>query len=226
VSQSTPLDPARGAAVYNPRTLRLYDFWVHGLSNPLAWRCPTSELLRLYERNASSRHLDVGVGTGYLLDRCRWPTAAPRIVLLDLNTDSLRFTSERIRRYAPVAHHANVLEPVTVPEAPFDSVALTYLLHCLPGDFTSKSAVFRHLGPLLSPEGVLFGATILGRDVERGLLARTLMSAYNRRGIFGNRHDSPARLRAALAEYFEQVDVRQVGAVALFEARRYRAPRA
>src|SRR5687767_5061792 len=96
------LDPRPGAAIYSPRTLRAYDAFVHGFSNPVAWRCPTRELRALYERHVSSRHLDVGVGTGYFLDRCPWPTPSPAIVLLDLNAETLRFAGERIRRYAPV----------------------------------------------------------------------------------------------------------------------------
>jgi SAM-dependent methyltransferase len=218
------LDPTRGAAIYNPATLRAYDLYVHGFSNALIWGCPTRELHDLYRRNASGRHLDVGVGTGYFLDRCRWPTPTPRIVLLDLNAHALRYTRERIRRYDPVAVRGNVLEPLQVPEAPFDSIALLYVLHCLPGDLATKSAVFRNLGRLLTPGGVLFGATVLGQGVRPGWIARVLLALYNRRGIFSNRTDSRSRLGEALDGHFERVEIRERGCVALFEARGYREP--
>jgi hypothetical protein len=50
-------------------------------------------------------------------------------------------------------------------------------------------------------------------------MARRLMAAYNREGIFGNRHDSLEALKAALARRFElwHIDIR--GCVALFWGR-------
>jgi hypothetical protein len=51
----------RGQAAYSSTVLRNYDWMVLGLSNRLLWRCPTAELRRLYDRNVSDRHLDVGV---------------------------------------------------------------------------------------------------------------------------------------------------------------------
>ena len=66
-----------GQAFYTDRTLPNYDLRVLTLSNPLIWRCPTSRLLRFFDTHVSANHLDVGVGTGYFLDKCRFPTATP-----------------------------------------------------------------------------------------------------------------------------------------------------
>jgi hypothetical protein len=56
----------RGAAVYTPFTLKLYDWWVLGISNRFAWQCPTNTaLLPFFRKHAGRRHLDVGVGTGF-----------------------------------------------------------------------------------------------------------------------------------------------------------------
>ena len=38
---------ARAHAIYTPSMLSIYDLLVHGLSNHLAWRCPTRRLLDL-----------------------------------------------------------------------------------------------------------------------------------------------------------------------------------
>jgi hypothetical protein len=82
------LDTRAGQAVYSRWTLQLYDLYVLGLSCRLAWRCPASALLPHYDAHVSSHHLDVGVGSGYFLDRCRFPVPRPAIVLLDLNEAS------------------------------------------------------------------------------------------------------------------------------------------
>lgn len=216
-------DVAAGAAVYKPWVLHGYDAFVHGFSNAFAWRCPTRLLRSLYEHHATDTHLDVGVGSGYFLDRCRFPGHQPRIVLVDLNPEALRFTARRIRRLHPVIHQANVLEPLALEGGPFRSIGLMYLLHCLPGTLRSKGVVFDHLGRYLAADGVLFGATILGRGVTHSRLARALIRLYNARGIFGNAADSLTDLEAALTSRFERHEVRIQGSVALFEARGYRS---
>ena len=68
-----------GQAVYSARTLKLYDALVLGFSNRFLWRCPTAELLALYDANVSANHLDAGVATGFFLDACRFPVARPRL---------------------------------------------------------------------------------------------------------------------------------------------------
>ena len=70
-----------GQAVYTKPLLASYDLLVLGLSNRMIWRCPTKHLLALYDRSVTSNHLDVGVGTGFFLDRCRFPTERPRLAL-------------------------------------------------------------------------------------------------------------------------------------------------
>jgi hypothetical protein len=75
----SPEQVAAGHAVYTKRMLGIYDFLVLGLSNRLIWRCPTQRLVDHYNRHVTANHLDVGVGTGYFLDRCRFSSNAPRV---------------------------------------------------------------------------------------------------------------------------------------------------
>jgi SAM-dependent methyltransferase len=206
-----------GQAVYSPVVLRTYDWIVLGLSNRFLWRCPTAELRRLYDRNVSDRHLDVGVGTGYFLDRAKWPVARPEITLLDLNPNCLAMASRRIRRFSPQAVRANVLAPLP-PLGPFKSAGLCYLLHCLPGAIAEKAVAFDHLAPLLAPGARVFGATIVQGSAPRSRLAQAVMNLYNDKGIFSNADDAAERLDAALRKRFRGVEVRLRGTVALFEA--------
>jgi hypothetical protein len=103
------------------------------------------------------------VGTGYFLDRCRFPSQSPRIGLLDLNPNVLQYASQRIARYKPETYCRNVLEPIFIDAAKFDSVAVNYLLHCVPGCIESKAVAFDHLKALMNPNAVLFGSTAAGR---------------------------------------------------------------
>ncbi|MEE9598728.1 MAG: class I SAM-dependent methyltransferase, partial [Acidiferrobacterales bacterium] len=138
-----------GQAVYTPKTFAVHDLFVHGLSNQAVWRCPTRRLQALYDRNVAARHLDVGVGTGYFLDKARWPVERPAITLVDLNEHSLKAAADRIERFGPDSVRANVLEPLH-DIGRFDSVGLCYLLHCLPGTLPpilaqAGAAAWRHV---------------------------------------------------------------------------------
>ena len=213
-----------GQAVYSQRTLAAYDWVVLGLSNRWIWRCPTPRLLKHYNQHLSANHLDVGVGTGYFLDRAKYPgdeiRRRLRVVLMDMNEYSLAYAARRVSRLGPEEYQQNILEPISHDLASFDSIGINYLIHCLPGTLTTKAILFEHLCPLLTPDGTLFGSTLLHQGVSRGWTARRLMAFYNAKGIFSNQSDSLAGLRAVLERYFQRVSIDVEGAVALFSARR------
>jgi hypothetical protein len=201
------------------RSLATYDAAVLGFLSRAAWRCPASRVLEHYDRHVTSNHLDVGVGSGYFLDRCRFPDVNPRLGLMDISEPCLEMTMCRVSRYRPEVHLANVLAPLTFDTRPFDSVAVNYLLHCLPGTLASKGAVFENLAPLASPGGVVFGATLLHTGVASNSLARRVMRWSNARGVFSNIGDDIAGLRRVLDEHLVDASVELVGCVALFAGR-------
>lgn len=207
-----------GQAVYTPLTLKVYDYLVLGFSNRFLWRCPTSTLVDLYDRNASEVHLDVGVGTGYFLDKTAWPVENPDITLLDLNANSLEAAATRIARYQPTTLKADIFEPIPL-ERKYRSVGLCYLLHCLPGPISEKGpVVFDNVSAVTTPRGKIFGATIVQGDTPRSYFAQALMNFYNRKGIFSNEEDTIPALRKVLSERFDKFSIEQHGTVAVFEA--------
>jgi hypothetical protein len=217
------LDTAPGAAVYSPLVLAIYNVLVHRVFNFFAWHCSVDELVELYDRNVTGQHLDIGVGTGYFLDKCHYPVASPDITLLDLNANTLRFCSHVLARFRPRLIEADVLRPLQLPPLRFRSVGLTYLLHCLPGNLRQKAVVFDHVRPYLTDDAVVFGATFLGRGVKRNLAAKLITRYFNFRGVFGNLDDTLEDLSEALHARYEEVGIRMQGVVAIFEARRPRA---
>lgn len=208
-----------GQAVYSKRNLKSYDFVVLGVSNRWIWRCPTPALLDHYNAHVSDNHLDVGVGTGYFLDNCRFPNERPRVALMDLNQNTLDHAGQRIARYSPETSIRNVLEPIPFDGEPFDSIGLNYLLHCVPGDMASKSVAFDHLAALAKPGATVFGSTLVQHDVPRGFLARKLMAFYNSKGIFSNAQDTHAGLREQLEARFDDIQTKVVGCGVLFAGR-------
>ncbi len=136
--------------IYIRPVLSLYDVFVHGFSNPLVWRCPTHLMIEMYNKLVSAKHLDVGVGTGYFLDKCTFPSEMPAVSLLDFSSNTLAKTSKRIARYRPDTYLANVYEPLPIADRSFDSIGMNYVLHCLPGSMLDKGLVLQHLKPLLN----------------------------------------------------------------------------
>jgi hypothetical protein len=83
---------------------------------------------------------------------------------------------------------------------------------------TQSALPLRHLAQFLKPDGVLFGATLLGKDTKLNPIAKGLMKLYNQKGIFGNHADSREALESVLAANFSRYEIRQEGAAALFSA--------
>jgi len=214
-------DPAyAGQAVYTASFLRFYDLLVLRFNGHLAWRCGPERLVRMYDQHVSARHLDIGVGSGYFLDKCRYPVQSPDITLMDLNPNSLEAAADRIRRYRPKTHQANALEPFGLSAGAFDSVGLNWLLHCVPGDMTSKGAVFDHCHTVLAPGGVVFGSTVLTGGVPHTRFSRWMMDKLNDGNhSFSNRDDDLDTLTTQLDQRFRDTQVEVVGSVAIFSGR-------
>jgi SAM-dependent methyltransferase len=211
-----PAELDQGA--FNHRTLKYYDPLLEFTCNWI-WRCPVERTLEFYQRHLSSNHLEVGVGTGYFLDRTGLPGPAPRLALLDTSLPCLQHTEARLARYAPEVYRANALAPIELAARGFDSIAINYVLHCMAGTLPGKGAAFANLKPLLNPGGVLFGSTVLRNGVPCDLRARVFMRLYNAARVFSNLHDSLAGLTEALNNNFEHVRIDVIGCVAQFSVR-------
>ena len=207
-----------GHAFYTRRALALYNVAILGYFSRVAWKCPASRIVEHYNAHVSANHLDVGVGTGYFLDHCRFP-ATPRLALMDVNPNCLEVAAPRVERYAPEVYRANVLEPIELGVPKFDSVGLNYLLHCLPGNIRAKAVVFGYLRALANPGAVIFGATLLSGGVPRNWLARKVMDRNNANGIFSNADDDLDGLRWVLSEHLNRSEIEVVGCVSAFSGR-------
>lgn len=212
-----PGDPTdAGQAQYTPSFLRIYDPLVLGLFATLIWRCPTRHLVGHYDRNLRRRHLDIGPGTGYFLERARRPNGAA-LTLVDPNPSVLAHASARLAHLEVSTVEADVCAPLDIDRR-FDSAALNYVLHCLPGPMDRKAAAVANIAAVLQPEGVLFGATVLGTPELHTAVSGPALRANNRRGIFDNLEDDEAGLYDILDRSFANIDIEIIGCVAVFTA--------
>ncbi|WP_163835494.1 class I SAM-dependent methyltransferase [Spartinivicinus ruber] len=204
---------------FNKLSLFFYDWVLYGIISKYAWGCSTKRLDDHYANYISNNHLEVGVGTGYLLNRVRFQSEKLRLGLMDLSQSCLQKTAKAVARYQPEIYQQNLLEPITESIASFDSISINYVMHCVPGSFKEKGVAFKHLKSLLNENGVLFGTTVLYQDVPKGLLARLVLAIMNRLGVFNNKQDSLEELRNCLSSNFSHVELQVEGCTAIFSVR-------
>lgn len=82
-----------------------------------------------------------------------------------------------------------------------------YLLHCLPGNISTKSCVIRNAAQALTGDGIVHNR-----------FGQKLMRIYNQKGIFSNTRDSEEGLTHILSEHFENVKTKVQGTVVMFSA--------
>jgi ubiquinone/menaquinone biosynthesis C-methylase UbiE len=200
--------------------LSVYDWFALGLNCRLIWQCSAGRIVDFYNQHISGNHLDIGIGTGYFLDKCRFSIEKPRLALMDINNDILTAAQKRLNRYCPQIYQRNIFEPISLNGHGFDSIGLCHVLHCLPGTMETKEIAFKNILPLLNPGGIVFGATFLYRGIKRNPLATATFWAANSLGFMSNRQDSPEGLARSLKKYFTQSHVDLCGCEAFFWARK------
>ena len=210
----------RSQRYFNRLTLFFYDFILYGIVSRFAWGSSTQRLDAHYRACATSNHLEVGVGTGYLLNRVVFESNQPRVALMDLSVACLERTRRKVARYAPAIYVQNLLEPIQECIPAFDSISINYVMHCIPGSFKEKGVALAHLAPLLSSQGVLFGTTVLSDGVPKNLIARPAMWLLNLLVVFNNRKDNAQDLKACLAKNFQLLEFEVIGVTAYFSARK------
>jgi ubiquinone/menaquinone biosynthesis C-methylase UbiE len=210
-------DPAyKGQSGYNRFMLAIYDPWVLGFMAPVVWKAPIHPGVERYREHMGRRHLDVGPGTGYFIEKAE-PAEGTEITLLDPNPKVLARSSRRLAALHPITVKADVMKPLPLEDR-FDSAALSFVLHCLPGPQEHKAVAIRNIAAVLESDGVLFGGTVLGTEAQHSRAARGVLKAFNRQGAFDNLGDTPEGLREILEGSFQTVDVEVTRSIALFTA--------
>lgn len=204
---------------YSKFGLHLYDPLIVNVVAPHVWGCRPDLLVNHYRRHVTSNHADIGVGTGFFLDRCGFGSSTPRLALIDLQPNCLAYTAERLARYRPQTYVRDVLRPIDgIPGGPFDSIALGGIIHCLAGDLTQKSKVFDCIVPLTKGGTRIFGYTLVYDGVEdrmRRVLVHPLLNGLR---VIDNKNDHLRDLRRELEARFSDCQVELIGCMALFSA--------
>jgi len=185
------------------------------------WKCKPEDLVRFYRDNLSSVHMDVGVGTGYLLRHSIDDATAVDLSLMDLNENCLNKTEKNIFPLKVKKYQRNILNEINSISEKYTSVSINYVMHCVPGDFKEKGIAFDNLKKLLDDKGVIFGSSVISLGVRKPFHSAALMWVFNAIGLFDNSNDSLEDLRGALNRNFAFVEIIESGPTVLFRASDY-----
>ena len=92
------------------------------------------------------------------------------------------------------------------------------MIHCLPGPLERKQLAVTNVARVLAPDGILFGASVLGLQGPQTRLSRAVLRVFNKQRGFDNLDDTEDSLRTILGAEFEHVELETLGAVAVFAA--------
>lgn len=211
-------DTRMGQFFFTTMSHWLYDTLLYKVITGTIWQTPLESLLDNYVDHIADEHLEVGVGSGYLLSRTLCAEGSKRLVLLDLNQRCLAKSEALLSELSPCAVRHNILEPLPNELAGFGSVGMNYVLHCIPGSFSTNHRIFENLHRVLRDGGVLFGATLVRTPIQQTASAWLLMRLLAVMGIFHNSDHLQSELELSLEGLFKQVSVTQLGSGLLFVA--------
>ncbi len=214
--ENTEQSPA--SLLYEGKTLKHADWVTTKILNPFVWRCPNQSIEKLYKERISTNHLEVGVGTGFWLKYTL--ESGSRLALLDASQEALDHAGAALERHRPEKYLADVSKPLreTLDSGDsFESLALTCLFHLIPGNLELKAAkILDNLLPYVSADGSVFGATILGADIRRPLLAVPVMNYGYKKEMLWNKNDTLGDIMEVLSARFRVFNVEVQGCVVLF----------
>ncbi len=200
---------------FNPFLLLFYDFMLYRFISPYLWGCSSQLLVERYNVLCRNKHLETGVGTGYLLKKCNAPIE--KLGLMDLSQACLDKTARRLSHLKPDVWRRNILTPIEGIDQKYQSLSINYVMHCVPGNYTSKGVAFKHLKTLLLDDGVLFGASVIKTD-QSNFIAKSFMALLNTLGVFNNTKDTVDDLEAELRRHFKYSHIERRSASVLFIA--------
>ena len=193
------LDPA-----YSPLGLRLYDPLIVRRLAPHVWRCSRVASSTTIDRHVTANHADIGVATGYFLDRCDFEHAASAA-----GADRSAAALPAIRRAAPCALSArdylrDVLTPDRWASRRPRSIRSRSAASCIASPATCAQEPACSTPSRRSPRPARRSSAT--RCVRDGVAAprapRLVHALLNRAGVVDNPNDHAARSAPALEARF------------------------
>ena len=216
------------------KNIHHYDKLVNNINCKYVWKCSSQHIVNNYRKNVTSRHLEIGPGTGHFLTRQQLASSSHIIdylTLIDINPDILEYSKTILdKEYTttPIQTINHNIFSNTIPtkyrnSLEFNSVGINYVLHCIPGKLENKLDTL--LNNLISSKAsrstdkssfTLFGSTVICDPLHMNTLAEYELMLLNGIGIFHNDNDTFDELSSYLNSNNIPHNLTKKGYVAIF----------
>ena len=138
--------------------LKNYDYFVNNVNCKYVWKCNEKNIHKMYKKNITKNHIEIGPGTGYFLKNYNFDN----LTLIDVNDDILQNSYDNLSKNAKnlnIINHDLFLKNNKLNNINFESVGINYVLHCVPNtlDDSLKNLIYN----LDSHNYKIFGSTII-----------------------------------------------------------------
>lgn len=158
ITSNAEVPETRGSVI---RWARLYDFVTGGLGMD-GRKGVVAETLDRAELRPGDRVLDVGCGPGRLAVLAKQRAGDGEVHGIDPSPEMIRVASERAANAGvEVDFRTGVIEGLPYPDASFDLVTSSFMIHHLPDDLKGKG--FAEMARVLKPGGRLLVAELTGK---------------------------------------------------------------
>ncbi len=187
-----------------------YDYLVNNLNCKYVWKCDQKFINKLYEKNITYNHLEIGPGTGYFLRNYNFNN----LHLIDINDDVLNNCEKNLKSNCQNIHlyNKNIFEINNKINKEITSIGLSYVLHCVPNNLDSS---LNNLVENVKTGNkiIIFGSTVIPN--KNDYLATTEIYLLNKFGIFNNMNHNKNQLENIVNKY--NGNIKQIGNVLIFD---------
>lgn len=176
--------------------LNNYDYLVNNINCKYVWKCDQQKIKKLYQKNITKNHLEIGPGTGYFLKDFQFDN----LIIMDINrdvlTESLINLKDNAKKITALNH--NIFEENNMIDLDgVESVGLSYVLHCVPGRL--NQSMENMVNNINNSNPIYFGSTVLpSKHIDMAMIEIQIL---NKLGIFNNMNHSEADIEEFLKLY-------------------------
>ena len=201
------------------------------------WRYSREDQLLAYQSSManSKNHLEIGTVSVWLPIMASKDLSSTRYCLLDIDQSAVISAKQHMINAGVPSNHiqsiqgdALQIDKLSLPnDQPFDSVAISYVLHCIPGSLNHKlPLILDGLSRLdsVNENTIFFGSTITYPDINddasiEDKIGLHSMHLLQRVGIFNNGQDKHSDFDKIFSNYFNEYEIEKTGFVSSFCAK-------
>eukprot|EP01084_Bolivina_argentea_P277782 474383_1 len=212
---------------------KFYDIAMSGIVKYF-YKHPREQQLSLYKKHmaTSKHHLEIGCSSIYLPVHASNDNQSTKYYLLDIEqTPLISAQTDMIKNSIPkeniqlICGNALEINRISMPNIIYDSVGISYVLHCIPTSLNEKlPLILNGLSTYMDENSIIFGSTICNpndinnkSNIHHRFFVKWIQFLQYQWVMF-NQNDFHSDLEKIFSQYFDEVSVERIGYASVFMA--------